>query len=244
MSKRIKKSAIKDKKEFISSHLRADFHGSSAHQWRTARSIRTPFTPRLVNLFNIHGKLTSKHRRAITFAEHLSEKVWKAPEELGDISIEPPPPSDSVSFFFMGELNIVLRSLCTGRSPGPDGIVAELLKGSHIFKRFLLDHFNHCLSTSRTPDSWALSEVVMIVKKAQEATRDLSSSRPISLTNTMYNFFASLLQKSLSSVFDDKIRPTPFGFRANRSTGQPIHIMRRMLEAFERQQHPLHLLFF
>ena len=44
-------------------------------------------------------------------------------------------------------------------------------------------------------------------------------------------------------TFDDKIRPTQFGFRANRSTSQPIHIVRRMLEAFERQQHPLHLLF-
>ena len=29
--RRMKKSAIKDKKEFISFHLRADFHGSSAH---------------------------------------------------------------------------------------------------------------------------------------------------------------------------------------------------------------------
>ena len=59
----------------------------------------------------------------------------------------------------------------------------------------------------------------------------------------MYKIFASLLQKRLSSHFDDKIRPTQFGFRANRSTSQPIHIMRRMLKAFERQQHPLHLLF-
>ena len=59
----------------------------------------------------------------------------------------------------------------------------------------------------------------------------------------MYKIFASLLQKRLASYFDDKIRPTQFGFRANRSTSQPIHIMRRMLEAFERQQHPLHLLF-
>ena len=95
----------------------------------------------------------------------------------------------------MGEFNIVLRSLRTGRSPGPDGIVAELLKGSpYIFKLFLLDHFNHCLSTSSTPDSWALSEVVMIVKKAQGDTRDLFNYRPISLTNTMYRIFASLIQ--------------------------------------------------
>ena len=34
-----------------------------------------------------------------------------------------------------------------------------------------------------------------------------------------------------------------FGFRASRSTSQPIHIMRRMLEAFERNQQLLHRLF-
>ena len=89
----------------------------------------------------------------------------------------------------MGELNTVLRSLRTGRSPGPDGIVAELLKGSpYILKLFLLDHFNHCLSTSSTPDLWALSEVVMIVKKAQNDTRDLSKYRPISLTTQCTKF--------------------------------------------------------
>ena len=100
--KRIKKSATKDKKEFISSHLQADFHGSSAHQWRTARSIRTPFSPRPVNLYNIHGKLTSKHMRTTTVAEYLSEKVWKAPDELGEIPIEPPP-TDCGSFFLAWE---------------------------------------------------------------------------------------------------------------------------------------------
>ena len=70
--RRIKKSATKDKKEFISSHLQADFHGSSALQWRTARSIRPPFTTRPLNLCNIHAKLTSKHMRATTFAPNIS----------------------------------------------------------------------------------------------------------------------------------------------------------------------------
>ena len=66
----------------------------------------------------------------------------------------------------MAKLNIVLRSLTKGRAPGPDTITTDMLKGSpYILKLFLLDHFNHCLSTSTTPDSWALSEVVMLVKK-------------------------------------------------------------------------------
>ena len=228
----------------MASHLQSDFHGSSALQWRTARTIRSPFTPRLVNLYNVSGKLAPKPRRSEVFEEYLSEKVWKAPSDIGPVPVNAPPSTDCGSFFSMGELNIVLRSLRTGRAPGPDGIVSEMLKGSPcILKLFLLDHFHHCLSTSTAPDSWALSEVVMLVKKAQGDTRDLSNYRPISLTNTMYKIFASLIQKRLSSFFDDKIRPTQFGFRANRSTSQPIHIMRRLLESLERQQHPLHLLF-
>ena len=69
--KRSKKSATKDKKEFISSHLQSDFHGSSALQWRTARSVRAPFIPRPINLYNISGKLTPKSMRATLFAEYL-----------------------------------------------------------------------------------------------------------------------------------------------------------------------------
>ena len=108
---------------------------------------------------------------------------------------------------------MVLRSLGTGRAPGPDSIPSDMIKGSpYILKLFLLDHFNHCLSTSTVPDSWALSEVVMSVKKIQYDTRDLSNYRPISLTNSMYKIFASLIQKRLAHHFDGKIRSTQFGF--------------------------------
>ena len=242
--KRIKKSASKDKKQFISAHLQEDFHSSSIHQWRTARHMRKPFTPQSVNLFDIHGKLSAKHQRATVFAEYLSQKVWCAPREHSPI---PPSPSSTIdcdSPFTMAELNIVLRSLSRGRAPGPDTITTDMLKGSpYILKLFLLDHYNHCLATSTTPDSWALSEVIMLVKKIQLDTRDLSNYRPISLTNSMYKLFASLIQKRLSHFFDDRIRSTQFGFRAKRSTTQPIHIMRRILEVFERQQNSLHLLF-
>ena len=246
LRKHIKKSATRDKQQFIAHHLQEDFHGSSINQWRTARSIRSrkPFTPRSVNLFNIHGKLTSKDLRATTFAEYLSEKVWKAPDPQPIIPENPSPSLDCSAPFTMAELNLVLRSLSTGRAPGPDSIPSDMIKGSpYILKLFLLDHFTHCFSTSTVPDSWALSEVVMLVKKIQHDTRDLSNYRPISLTNSMCKIFASLIQKRFSHFFDDKICSTQHGFRAKRSTNQPIHIMRRILEIYERQQNSLHVLF-
>ena len=59
----------------------------------------------------------------------------------------------------------------------------------------------------------------------------------------MYKIYASLVQKRLSHFFDERIRSTQYGFRAKRSTTQPVHIMRRILEVFERRQNSLHLLF-
>ena len=73
----------------------------------------------------------------------------------------------------------------------------------------------------------------MLVKNYQKDTKLLSNYRPISLTNTMYKIYASLLQKRLAAHFDSRLRPTQFGFRSGRSVTQPIHILRRLLEVHE-----------
>ena len=68
----------------------------------------------------------------------------------------------------MSELNLILCSLSTRRASGPGTIPADMIKGSPYIlklKFFLLDHFNHCLNTSNVSDSWALSEVVVLVKQ-------------------------------------------------------------------------------
>ena len=99
------------------------------------------------------------------------------------------------------------------------------------------------LSGSTSSPSWLLSEVVMIMKNTQKDSRLLSNYRPISLTNISYKIFASMLQHKLERSLDPRIRDRQFGFRKNRSTTQPIHIFRRLLEIFERQNSPFHALF-
>ena len=83
----------------------------------------------------------------------------------------------------------------------------------------------------------------MLVKDQKKDTRSLDNYRPISLTNTIYKVYASLLQRRLVCFFDDDIRDRQFGFRPNRSTTQPTHIMRRIIEVRERQSETLHALF-
>ena len=43
--------------------------------------------------------------------------------------------------------------------------------------------------------------------------------------------------------YNSRIRNTQYGFRKNRSTTQPIHVMCRLIEIFERQNTPFHALF-
>ena len=144
----------------------------------------------------------------------------------------------------MEELNIVLRALGKRKAAGPDAIPAELLQGApYILRLYLLDHYNHCFQTGQAPSSWLHSEVVMLVKNYQKDTKLLSNYRPISLTNTMYKIYASLLQKRLAAHFDHRLRPTQFGFRSGRSVTQPIHILRRLLEVHERQTEAFHAIF-
>ena len=83
----------------------------------------------------------------------------------------------------------------------------------------------------------------MILKNTQKDSRLLSNYRPISLTNISYKIFASMLQHKLQHHLDPRVRDRQFGFRKNRSTTQPIHIIRRLLEVFERQNSPFHALF-
>ena len=52
-----------------------------------------------------------------------------------------------------------------------------------------------------------------------------------------------MLQSCLESYTDSRVRDTQYGFRKNRSTTQPIHVMRRLIEIFERQNTPFHALF-
>ena len=83
----------------------------------------------------------------------------------------------------------------------------------------------------------------MLVKNHQKDIRSLSNYRPISLANVSYKIFASMLQSRLEIHVDSRIRDTQYGFRKNRSTTQPIHVMRRLIEIFERQNTPFYALF-
>ena len=52
------------------------------------------------------------------------------------------------------------------------------------------------------------------IYKGKGADTDPANYRPISLLNTIYKIFASMLQTRLAQEHDTNLRDTQFGFRA------------------------------
>ena len=81
-----------------------------------------------------------------------------------------------------------------------------------------------------------------VSQRCSQRHASLDNYRPISLTDVFYKLYAALLQKRLAFYIDPRVRDTQLGFRRGKSTSQPIHILRRLIETHERQQSPLHIL--
>ena len=62
------------------------------------------------------------------------------------------------------------------------------------------------------------------------------------LLSTAYKLLARILQQMLAAALDQHLRSTQYGFRIARSTSQPAHVIRRLLERAERGHHSLYIL--
>ena len=101
---------------------------------------------------------------------------------------------------------------------------------------------NKCWHTRTIPQDWKHAIVVNIYK-GSGPSQDPIRYRPISLLNVLYKLYARMIQKRLAAHVDKRILDTQYGFRRGKSTGDPIHIIRRIQEMFEATSSPLHMVF-
>ena len=201
--------------------------------------------PRLLQIQASTPTITARMlARPSILAEHLRTNVWCA-------SSSPPPGNTvlhDVAFqftpFSYADLQRALARLKSGRAPGPDNIPSEWWRCTpRCFRLLILHHFNSALLGACAPDVWKLARVAMIYKGGNKDSKLPSSYRPISLANTIYKIYSSMLQHKLASSVDYLIGPRQFGFRSGRSASEPLFIVRRLIELFERHTAPLYILF-
>eukprot|EP00975_Prorocentrum_lima_P000589 116798-Prorocentrum_lima.AAC.1 len=127
------------------------------------------------------------------------------------------------------------------KAPGPDKITTDILKlldAKHLEP--VVDELNTWLSSGIVPEDQLLAQVVLIFKKGD--SNRFENYRPISLLNSMYKLYASVLKQRLQTTLETYLDFGQFGFRPRRGTADALFLARRVADVGENSQLPVHML--
>lgn len=128
------------------------------------------------------------------------------------------------------ELEIALRSLHNGKSPGCDGLPPELYKrfwgllGNHLLASFLYSEEQGRL----TPDQ--RRGILTLIPKKGKDKRYINNWRPISMLTTDYKILAKALATRLSHILPSLVHPNQTGFVPHRFIGDTIKNVQALID--------------
>ena len=243
-----KRLARKDRVNWVHSSLMEDTSQEKQQMWNVIRRQKKGFQGRKGHLL-IEGKPVPWSQTHVAFRTHLESKQWKFPvhseENLAILKSRKPLREQSTDHnaFTLEELQTAIFKLKKGKASGPEGVQNELfLLSDDDNIRLLLDFYNAIWEKGEVPADWK-EAIVVSIYKGKGVDTDPANYRPISLLNSIYKVFASMLQSRLSAIHESHLRQTQYGFRAGRSTQHPLFILRRVMEWSEMTSTTIHPLF-
>lgn len=128
------------------------------------------------------------------------------------------------------------------KATGTDNINAELIKhgGTTIYK-IIYEIINKIWATEIMPDEWNIGIICPIYKKGDKY--DCKNYRGITLLNTTYKIFSSLLADKLKKFTENFLGEYQWGFRQNRGTVDQHFVVRQIMEKCYEYDVDLYMLF-
>ncbi|XP_043272051.1 uncharacterized protein [Venturia canescens] len=133
--------------------------------------------------------------------------------------------------FVAEELTRATKAMKTGKTPGPDGVPAEILRlVARLRPEILLDLYNTCLTTGTFSGRWKEARLVLIPKGRGDPNTP-SAYRPLSLLDTTGKLYEQLLRPRLTDAMQagGGLSDLQFGFRRGRST---IGAIQKVVDSF------------
>ena len=247
-NRQVRKSARQDKRKFVE---------DLTEEAETAADKRD-----MKRLYEITRVLSGKRNRTncpvkdkngdIITGEEKERKRWA--EHFEEILNRPPPPvpPDIPPATEPLEVNTgpptkqetmkAIKSLKTGKAPGPDGIPPEALKADIQTSTDMLHPLLVKIwETETVPDDWRKGLLVKLPKKG-----DLSSCnnwRGIMLLSIPGKVLSRIMLERLKAALDKRLREEQAGFRQDRSCTDHIATMRIIIEQSLEWQTPLYSIF-
>ncbi|EFA13629.1 putative RNA-directed DNA polymerase from transposon X-element-like Protein [Tribolium castaneum] len=122
------------------------------------------------------------------------------------------------------EIATKIHLLKNNKAPGNDNIKNITLKHlPHSVLQAIVQIFNNCLSTSYFPCLWK-SGIAIMIQKPGKPPDDPNSYRPVTLLSGIGKLFERIITERLRNFCEGNslFPPTQFGFRAQRSTCDPL----------------------
>ena len=122
-----------------------------------------------------------------------------------------------------------IKALKNGKTPGIDGISAELLKhGQQELTQQLTHLFNLAWSSEKVPKDWRQGMIIKLPKKGDLG--NCNNWRGITLLSVPGKVFCTVLLNRLKGALDSRLREEQAGFRPGRSCSEQILTLRNIIE--------------
>ena len=127
------------------------------------------------------------------------------------------------------ELEKALNNTKLGKSPGPDGILPEVLvHGGQTLKKFLFALFTIFWTTQVLPADLINPNLTILFKKGDRS--DCGNYRGISLLSVVGKVLADILLQRLQFVLSDVYPESQHGYRSGCGTIDGIFTVRQLME--------------
>lgn len=140
------------------------------------------------------------------------------------------------------EVEKSIKSQKAEKSPGPDKITNELLKGTmEELAPILTKLFNEIIIKRKIPEQWTKSHIILLHKKGNKD--DIENYRPISLMSNVYKVFAKIILDRVTKTLDAQQPVEQAGFRKGFSTIDHIHTVKQILEKYTEYNKKIYIAF-
>ena len=140
------------------------------------------------------------------------------------------------------ELDTALKNTKLGKSPGPDGILPEVLvHGGNTLKAFLFSIISIFWFTENLPSEIKDPNITILFKKGDRS--QCGNYRGISLLSVVGKLFADILLQRLKRVAEKVYPQSQSGYRESRSTIDGIFTLRQLIEKTKEQRQQMYIVF-
>ena len=127
------------------------------------------------------------------------------------------------------DVNAVIKSLKTGKAPGEDDIIPEMLKAMNMYGvRWLTRVCKVENKTGQAPKQWHTNVIIPIHKKGDN--RKCTNYRGISLISVPGKVYVKYLEKKCREIVEPKLTDAQCGFRPGRSTMNQTFALQQVFE--------------